>query len=65
MQLFSEDASMFLIYFAQENLKKTASKVAHNRLCFPAIFELMSDTLTTIYVEPDQCPSHHAILLTQ
>ena len=25
----------------------------------------MSDSLTTIYVEPDQCPSHHAILLTQ
>ena len=25
----------------------------------------MSDSLMTIYVEPDQCPSHHAILLTQ
>ena len=25
----------------------------------------MSDSLTTIYIEPDQCPSHHAILLTQ
>ena len=25
----------------------------------------MSDSLTTIYVELDQCPSHHAILLTQ
>ena len=34
-------------------------------LCFLAVFELMSDSLTTIYVEPDQCPSHHAILLTQ
>ena len=34
-------------------------------LCFLAVLELMSDSLTTIYVEPDQCPSHHAILLTQ
>ena len=25
----------------------------------------MSDSLTVIYVEPHQCPSHHAILLTQ
>ena len=34
-------------------------------LCFLAVFELMSDSLMTIYVELDQCPSHHAILLTQ
>ena len=32
---------------------------------FQPVLELMSDSLTTIYVEPDQCPSHHAILLTQ
>ena len=31
---------------------------------FP-VFELMSDSLTTILVEPYQCPSHQSILLTQ
>ena len=32
MQLFSADASMFLIFFfAHENMKKPASKNAHNR----------------------------------
>ena len=33
--------------------------------CFLAIFELMSDSLTTTQVEPNQCPSHQSILLTQ
>ena len=33
--------------------------------CFLAIFELMSDSLTTTQVEPNQCPSHKSILLTQ
>ena len=32
---------------------------------FLAVFELMSDSLTAIYVEPHQCPSHQSILLTQ
>ena len=30
MQLFSADATMFLFIFAHENMKKPASKVAHN-----------------------------------
>ncbi len=34
-------------------------------LCFLAVFELMSDSLTAIYIEPHQCPSHQSILLTQ
>jgi hypothetical protein len=25
----------------------------------------MSDSLTTIYIKPHQCPSHQSILLTQ
>ena len=29
MQLSSADTTMFLLFFAHENLKKTASKVAH------------------------------------
>ena len=33
--------------------------------CFLAIFELMSDSLTTTQVEPKQCPSHQSILLIQ
>ena len=32
---------------------------------FFAVFELLSDSLTAIYVELHQCPSHHSILLTQ
>ena len=31
MQLFCSDATMFLIFFAHENMKKLASKVAHNQ----------------------------------
>ena len=31
---------------------------------FLAVFELMSDSLTAIYVKLHQCPSHHSILLT-
>ena len=33
--------------------------------CFLAIFELMSDSLAAIQVEPHQCPLHHSILLSQ
>ena len=33
--------------------------------CFLAISELMSDSLTTTQVKPNQCPSHQSILLTQ
>ena len=29
------------------------------------VLELMSDSLTAIYIEPHQCPSHQSILLTQ
>ena len=32
---------------------------------FLAVFELLLDSLTAIYVELHQCPSHHSILLTQ
>ena len=32
---------------------------------FLPVFELMLDSLTTIEVEPNQCPSHQLILLTQ
>ena len=32
---------------------------------FLAVFELLLDSLTAIYVELHQCPSHHLILLTQ
>ena len=34
-------------------------------LCFQAVFALMSDSLTTIQVELDQCPLHQSILLTK
>ena len=32
---------------------------------FLPVLELMSDSLTAIQVEPNQCPSHQSILLTQ
>ena len=32
---------------------------------FLPVFELMSDSLTAIYVVPHECPSHQSILLTQ
>ena len=32
---------------------------------FLDVFELLSDSLTAIYVELHWCPSHHSILLTQ
>ena len=32
---------------------------------FLAVLDLMSDNLTTILVEPNQCPSNQSILLTQ
>ena len=35
------------------------------KMHFLAVFELLSDSLTAIYVELHQCPSHHSILLTQ
>ena len=34
-------------------------------LCFLAVFEHMSDSLTTTLVKSNQCPSHQSILLTQ
>ena len=34
-------------------------------LCFQAIFELMSASLTATWVEQNQCPLHQSILLTQ
>ena len=34
-------------------------------LCFQAIFELMSDSLTAVQVVPHQCPLHQSILLTK
>ena len=35
------------------------------KIHFLPVLELMLDSLTTIQVEPDQCPSHQSILLTQ
>ena len=32
---------------------------------FLPVFELMSDSVTAIWVEQNQCPSHQSILLTQ
>ena len=42
---------------------KNSQKVP--KMHFLTVFELLSDSLTAIYVELHQCPSHHLILLTQ
>ena len=39
-------------------------KIADSQTFLP-VFELMLDSLSTIKVEPHQCPSHQLILLTQ
>ena len=39
MQLSTADATMFLFFFAHENMKKPASKVAYNRPKF--VFSVM------------------------
>ena len=41
------------------------SHIKMSEMHFLPVFELMSDSLMAIQVEPHQCPSHQSILLTQ
>ena len=59
-------ASMQLNVCGREAVRqklKNSQKVP--KMHFLAVFELLSDSLTAIYIELHRCPSHHSILLTQ
>ena len=45
--------------------QKLKNSLKTPKMHFLPVFELMSDSLTTIKVEPHQCPSHQSFLLTQ
>ena len=61
-QLFPKYKQTTLSWTMQQKLKNS-QKV--QKMHFLAVFELLLDSLTAIYVELHQCPSHHSILLTQ
>ena len=50
-------------HFQNRQFSKNSQKVP--KMHFLAVSELLSDSLTAIYIELHQCPSHHSILLTQ
>ena len=55
---------IFFFFFRKKNSKwPTQKKLIFQNRQFSN--ELFSDSLTAIYVELHQCPSHHSILLTQ
>ena len=59
-------ASMQLNVYGREAVRqKLRNSQKMHFWYFLAVFELLSDSLTAIYVELHQCPSHHSILLTQ
>ena len=55
----------FNVYGHEAVQHKLKNRLKMHFLCFLAVFELVSDSLTAIYVEPHQCPLHQSILLTQ
>ena len=55
LKLYSREADRHKLKKGRKTLK----------MHFLPVLELMSDSLTAIYVEPNQCPSHQSILLTQ
>ena len=59
-------ASMWLNVYGREAVRQKLrnSQKMHFRH-FLAVFELLSDSLTAIYVELHRCPLHHSILLTR
>jgi hypothetical protein len=45
--------------------RKLKNSLKTQKMHFLPVFELKLDSLTIIWVEPHQCPSHQSILLTQ
>ena len=59
-------AMVWLNLYGREAVRHKLKKgLKSQKMHFLTVFELMSDSLTTILVEPHQCPSHQSILLTQ
>ena len=58
---------MWLNLYDHEDVRRKLknSLKTHTKKHFLPTFELTSDSLTTLQVEPFQCPSHHLILLIQ
>ena len=66
-------------FFSKKKFKMADSKKAHfskspileifsrkvPKMHFLAVFELLSDSLTAIYIDLHRCPLHHSILLTR
>ena len=53
------------LYSCEAVQQKLKNSLKTPNMHFLPVFELMSDSLTTIQVEPHQCPLHQSILLTQ
>ena len=57
---------MWLNLYGREAVRHMLKNgLKHKKCIFLPVLELMSDSLTAIYVKPYQCPSHQSILLTQ
>jgi hypothetical protein len=56
----------FSIFFDEKAFRhKLKNSLKTHITHFLPVFELMSESLATIQVETNQCPSHQSILLTQ
>jgi hypothetical protein len=53
------------LYGCEAVRHKVKNSLKTQKTHFLPVFELMSDSLMTILVEPNQCPWHQSILLTQ
>jgi hypothetical protein len=59
-------ALMWLNLYGLEALRqKLKNSLKTQKMHFLPIIELMTESLTNIYVESHQCPSYQSILLTQ
>ena len=59
-------ALMWLNVYGHEAVRsKLKNSLKTQKMHFLSVFELTSDSRSTIQVEPHQCPSHQSILLTQ
>ena len=58
-----QDIEVFFSIDIDKHKRKNSLKTP--KMHFLPVFELTLDSLTTIYIEPHQCPSHQSILLNQ
>ena len=53
------------LYVCEDVRHKLKNGLKTQKIHFLSVFELISDSPTTIWVEPHQCPLHQSILLAQ